>query len=111
LGYLEAKSLIIERFSAKGHPERYADLATVVIKSAPDLIISENIPITRALAAATTTIPIVSWLGDPIRAGIVTSLARPGGNITGIVVEAGLEIAGKRLQILKEAVPWATKVK
>ena len=110
LGYIEGKNLVIERFSAEGHLVRVADLAGEVVKRNPELIVSENNLIARALGVATTAVPIVSWMGDPIRAGIVASLARPSGNITGVVVEAGAEIAGKRLQILKEAVPSAAKV-
>jgi len=110
LGYVEGEDLAIERFSAEGHPERYADLGRHVVNSNPDLIVSENNYIARALLAATTAIPIVSWMGDPVRSGLVASLARPGGNITGVAVDAGLEIVGKRLQILKEAVPSASKV-
>ncbi len=110
MGYAEGENLAIERFSAEGHPERYADIAIAAVKSNPDLIVSENNYIARGLGAATTAVPIVSWMGDPIRAGIVASLARPGGNITGVVTDAGLEITGKRLQILKEAVPSAVKV-
>jgi putative ABC transport system substrate-binding protein len=110
LGFVEGENLVIDRFSAEGHPERYPDLASEIIKDHPDLIVSENNPIARTLGATTTAVPIISWMGDPIKAGIVTSLARPSGNITGVVVEAGLEIIGKRLQILKEAVPSAAKV-
>ena len=63
-----------------------------------------------AVRAATGTIPIV-WIGvDPVQTGFAASLARPGGNITGVTVDAGIEISGKRLQILKEAVPSASKV-
>jgi putative ABC transport system substrate-binding protein len=62
------------------------------------------------LKAATATIPIVAIGADPVRMGIVPSLARPGGNITGVSVDAGLEIAGKRLELLKEAVPRISKI-
>jgi len=109
-GFVEGDNLVIDRFSAEGHPDHLADLAGEVVKRNPELIVSENNLIARAFGAATTAVPIVSWMGDPIRAGIVASLARPGGNITGVVVEAGAEIAGKRLQILKETVPSAAKV-
>jgi putative tryptophan/tyrosine transport system substrate-binding protein len=74
------------------------------------VIVVSGDAIAQAARASNDTIPIV-WLGaDPIRAGLVTSLARPGGNITGVTVRAEIEIWGKRLQILKEAVPSASRV-
>jgi putative tryptophan/tyrosine transport system substrate-binding protein len=74
------------------------------------VIVASTDPIAVAARAASGTIPIVWIGGDPIRAGLATSLAHPGGNITGVSVYAGVEIWGKRLQILKEAVPSASKV-
>ena len=100
LGYAESANLTVERYSAEGRPERFAELATEIVARQPDLIVAQ-----RALQKATGTIPIVAIIGDPIGSGIVSSLARPGGNITGVSVDAGSEIYGKRLQILKEAVP------
>src|SRR6202023_4163545 len=64
----------------------------------------------KAFTAATATIPIVSITGDPIAGGLITNLARPGGNLTGVSINAGIEIHGKRLQILKEMIPSAAKV-
>src|SRR5205807_4603976 len=58
-----------------------------------------------AFSAATSTLPIVAFMLDPLKAGLVTNLAKPGGNLTGITLDAGIEIWGKRLEILKEAVP------
>jgi len=81
-----------------------ADLAREVVNRNPDLIVASTDAIARAVRAATDSIPIVWIGGDPIQAGFATSLARPGG------VFAGSEIFGKRLQILKEAVPSASKV-
>jgi putative ABC transport system substrate-binding protein len=109
LGDVEGQNLIVERYSAEGRTAGYADLAREVVTRKPDVIVAAT-AITQAVNAAAPTIPIV-WVGaDPIRAGLVTSLARPGGNITGVSVDAGIEIWGKRLQILKEAVPSASKV-
>jgi ABC transporter substrate binding protein len=110
LGHIEGENLIVDRFSAEGHAEHLVDMAREVVKRRPDVILSEANGIARALAAATTTIPIVSWMGDPITFRLVTSLARPDGNITGIAVDAGWELVGKQLEILKEAVPSATKI-
>ena len=105
LGYTESANLTVERYSAEGRPERFDGLATEIVARQPDLIVANQNPLVRALQKATGTTPIVAIIGDPIGSGIVSSLARPGGNITGVSVDAGIEIYGKRLQILKEAVP------
>jgi putative tryptophan/tyrosine transport system substrate-binding protein len=80
-----------------------------VVSRKPEVIVAANDAIAKAARAATGTIPIVWIGGDPIQAGLAASLARPGGNITGVTVFAGVEIWGKRLQILKEAVPATSK--
>jgi putative ABC transport system substrate-binding protein len=105
LGFIEGENLIIDRYSAEGKRERYADLAREVVNSKPDLIAVAGTPLTLALMAATTSIPIVAITGDPIRQGIVSNIAHPGGNVTGVSVDAGFEIWGKRLQLLAEAIP------
>ena len=105
LGYVEGENLIIERYSAEGHHERYADLARHIVSSSPDLIVTGTNPVVIAFKAATNTLPIVAFMLDPLKAGLVTNLAKPGGNLTGITLDAGIEIWGKRLEILKEAVP------
>src|SRR5262249_37256577 len=101
----EGKNLIVDRYSGGGQRERYVDLAREIIAAQPDAIYSVCTPITRALKGVTNTIPIVALTGDPIRFGLISSLAHPGGNVTGISVDAGLEIWGKRLEFLAEAVP------
>jgi ABC-type uncharacterized transport system substrate-binding protein len=108
LGYVEGENLIIERYSAEGHHERYADLAREIVTRNPDVIVTGTNPVVIAFKAATSTIPVVAFLLDPLKAGLVTSLARPGGNLTGITLDAGIEIWGKRLQMLKEAIPSTT---
>ena len=110
LGYVEGKNLIVERYSAEGHHERYADLAREIVTRNPDLIVTGTNPVVIAVAAATSTIPIVAFMLDPLKAGLVNSLGRPGGNLTGITLDAGTEIWGKRLQMLKEAIPSTAKV-
>jgi len=105
LGYIESENLIIERYSAEGHHERYADLAREIVASSPDLIVTGTNPVVIEFKAATSTIPIVAFMLDPLKAGLVTNLAKPGGNLTGITLDAGIEIWGKRLELLKEAVP------
>src|SRR5262249_17791597 len=109
LGYVEGENLVIERYSAEGHHERYADLAREIVTRKPDLIVTGTNPVVRAVTAATNTIPVVAFMLDPLKAGLVTSLARPGGNLTGITLDAGIEIWEKRLQMLKEAMPSTVK--
>jgi putative ABC transport system substrate-binding protein len=109
LGYVEGENLIIERYSAEGHHERYADLAREIVTRNPDVIVTGTNPVVIAFMAATSTIPVVAFMLDPLHAGLVTSLARPGGNLTGITLDAGIEIWGKRLQMLKEAIPSTAK--
>lgn len=109
-GHVEGGDLVIERYSAEGHPERLPALAAEVAAKAPDVIIAASGPVAQAFAAATTSIPIVALFPDPVRSGLVANLARPGRNITGVSVDAGVEIVGKRLQMLKEAMPAAKKV-
>jgi putative ABC transport system substrate-binding protein len=109
LGDIEGQNLTVERYSGEGRPEGYADLAREVVSRNPDVIVPISPPIMRAVSAVTGTIPIVGS-GAYTDLGLVPSLARPGGNITGITVDTGFEIYGKRLQILKEAVPSASRI-
>jgi putative ABC transport system substrate-binding protein len=110
LGDVEGENLTVDGYSGGGRPEGYADLARDVVTGNPDVIVASGNAIALAVHAATGTIPIV-WIGaDPTQAGLAASLAHPGGNSTGVTVDAGIEISGKRLQILKEAVPSASKV-
>jgi putative ABC transport system substrate-binding protein len=110
LGYVEEQNLVIERYSAEGHHERYAELVREIVTRNPDLIVTGTNPVVIAFKAATNTIPVVAFMLDPLEAGLVTNLARPGGNLTGITLDAGIEIWGKRLELLKEAVPSTAKV-
>jgi len=110
LGDVEGQNLTIERYSGEGRPEDFADLTRRVVDSNPDLIVAITNQVALAARTATGTIPIV-WTGvEPVRAGLARSLAHPGGNITGITIDTGNEIWGKRLQILKEVVPSASKI-
>ena len=109
-GYLEGKNLIVQRHSAEGRSDLLPDLASVVVASRPDLIIARGGQYTQVLAAATASIPIVATFADPVKYGLVASLAQSGSNITGVSVDAGIEIVGKRLQFLKETVPTISKV-
>ena len=97
-------------YSGEGRPEDFADLTRDVGSSNPDVTVALGDAVARAVRAANGSMPIVWMGGNAIDAGLATSLARPGGNITGVSVFAGYEIYGKRLQILKEAVPSVSKV-
>ena len=109
LGDVEGQNLTVDRYSGEGRPEGYADLAREVVSRNPVVIVAANDATAQAARGETGTIPIVWIGGDPIQAGLAASLAHPGGNVTGVTVYAGVEIWGKRLQILKEASPTASK--
>ena len=111
LGYVEGKNLVIERRSAEGRPERLDALATELVRLNVDVIVTGSNPVIRAVKRATATIPIVMAVSrDPVGAGFVASLSRPGGNITGMANEPGPEILGKNVEILKEAAPKTSRV-
>jgi putative ABC transport system substrate-binding protein len=110
LGYIEGVNLVVTRYSAEGREERYPDLCQEVVRTNPDIIVTARSNLALSFKAATNTIPVVAVMGDPVAFGIVANIARPGGNITGVAVEAGQEIWGKRLQVLREVVPTAAKV-
>ena len=86
LGYVEGQNLGVERYSGEGRPERYAELARDVVNTHPDLIFAVGTSLSLDFKMATTTIPIVMVIGDPIASGLVASIARPRGNITGATV-------------------------
>ena len=110
LGYVEGQNLGVERYSGEGRPERYAELARDVVNTHPDLIIAVAARLSLDFKTATTTIPIVSLINDPIALGLVPSIARPGGNITGVTISGGLELIGKRMGLLVEAMPKLSTV-
>ena len=89
LGYVEGQNLMVERYSGEGRTEHYADLARDVVNTHPELIFSVTTRLALNFKAATTTIPIVTVTADPIAGGLVSSLARPGGNITGVSCRRG----------------------
>jgi len=111
LGYEEGRHVTIEYRWAEGQRDRLPDLAADLVRSRVDVILALGPASARAAKNATTTIPVVFvGSGDPIAEGLVSSLARPGGNVTGLAVIAGLEIVGKRLALLKEVVPGVTRM-
>ncbi len=111
LGYLEGKNIVLEYRYAEGKPERFLELAAEVVRRKVDIIVAVNEAGARAAENATKTIAIVivSVGPDPVEVGLVESLARPGANITGVTLVA-VELAGKRLELFKEAVPRLARV-
>src|SRR5262245_65584847 len=110
LGYVEGKNMVIEYRSAEGRDERFAELAAELVRLKVDVILTRGTPAALAAKDATPTIPVViTGVGDPVGQGIIVSLARPGGNITGlsaIVTDA----YPKRVELPKEVTPKATPI-
>lgn len=105
LGFVEGRNIVLDYRDAGGVLHRLATLAQELVQVSPDVIITSGPQATRAARQATSTIPVVMVVGeDPVAAGWVASLARPGGNITGVVL-LGPELDGKRLELLHQAVP------
>ncbi len=110
LGYVEGKNLVLEYRYAEGKPERLPDLARELATLKPNVIVALGGDVAPAAKAATDTIPIVIAVSlDPVQTGLVGGLARPGGNVTGVTF-ASSELAAKRLQFLKEAVPGISRI-
>jgi putative tryptophan/tyrosine transport system substrate-binding protein len=110
IGYIEGKNIVVEYRYAEGKMDRIADLVAELVKLQVDVLVSPNGPAVLAAKQATKTIPIVMVVVlDPVATGIVDSLARPGGNITGVST-LNRELSGKRLELLKEAVPRISRV-
>ena len=110
LGYEEGQNLVVERYSGEGRTERYAELAKAVVRSAPDLIFPFSAHMVQHFKEVADTLPIVAYTVDPVALGFATSLARPGGNITGVDPGAGVELWDKLLELLREVVPTASRV-
>jgi putative ABC transport system substrate-binding protein len=110
LGWTPGTSILIEYRYAEGKPERLPELAAELVRLPVDVIVASATVGVRAAQQATRTIPIVmSTLPDPLREGFIANLARPGGNTTGLTLDAE-ELAGKQLELLKEAVPTLSRV-
>src|SRR5438093_6980218 len=110
LGWIEGKNIAIEYRYAEGKRDRFPELAAELVRLKVDLIVVEGTGLALAAKSATTTIPIVvTTVGDPVSAGLVASLARPGANVTGLA-SLSPELNTKRLEILKDAVSKLTRV-
>jgi putative ABC transport system substrate-binding protein len=110
LGYVEGQSIVIEYRFAEGRPERLPTLAAELVRLKMSVIVATSSPAPEAAKQATRTIPIVfAVVGNPVAAGLVTSVARPGGNLTGLST-MGSEVVGKQLELLKEIVPKVSRV-
>lgn len=111
LGWTEGRNIAFELRSAEGRPERYPEIMTELVRLAVDAIVTPDTATARAAHQATRSIPIVMGAGgDPVEAGLVTSLARPGGNLTGFTLVVDALIFGKQLQLLKELAPRMARV-
>jgi putative ABC transport system substrate-binding protein len=110
LGYIDGQNVIIEYRSAEGRPERLPELATDLVRSKPDVIFALGGDVTPHAAKATQTIPIIyAMSADPVQLGLAASLAKPGGNSTGVTFLSD-QLAAKRLETFKEAVPRISRV-
>ena len=110
LGYVEGQTILLEFRYGEAKAERLPDLAAELVRLKVDVIVTSSTPTIHAVGQATRTIPIVmAFSGDPVGTGLVASLAKPGGNITGLS-DVGPEISGKQLELLKEAFPRISRV-
>jgi putative tryptophan/tyrosine transport system substrate-binding protein len=111
LGWVDGKNIVIEYRWAEGRADRLPDLAAELVRLKVDVIFAANTSVALAAKNATGTIPIVMATGgDPVGLGLVASLARPGGNVTGLSFSVGMETVGKGLELLKETVPKVRRV-
>src|SRR5262245_36739440 len=111
LGYIEGKNLVLEYRWAEGRPERFDELVADLVRQRVDIIVASSQAAALSAKRGTTTIPIVMVNAtDPVKAALVSSLARPGGNVTGLSQQLTPEICAKQLQLLKELLPKAVRV-
>jgi putative tryptophan/tyrosine transport system substrate-binding protein len=111
LGYVEGQTVAVEYRYAHGQVDRYAELAAQLVHLEVDVIVVPTGTATRAVKSVTSTIPIVMvGAGDPVGYGLVASLARPGGNVTGSSMQPGMELLGKQVELLKDAAPAISRV-
>ena len=110
LGYVEGRNVVIEFRGAGGQIDRFPSAAAELVALKPDVIVTSGYPATRAVMQASRTVPIVfAVASDPMAEGLVASLARPGGNVTGLSV-LGVELVAKRLELFKQAIPGISRL-
>ena len=109
LGWIEDQNVVVEWRGAEGKPEHLAGLAAALIQLKSDVIVATGAVASQAAKSATATVPLVTLTGDPVRIGLVSSMSRPGGNITGVSTVAP-ELAAKRLELLRVLRPTAIRV-
>src|ERR1700730_742323 len=109
MGYVVGHDLVLEERYADGNPERVPALVAELLALKVDVLLTPGTPITLAAQRATSRVPIVCVVGDPVRTGLVTSLARPGGNVTGLSLLSG-DYSVKWLELLKEVAPMARQL-
>ena len=109
LGYVEGETIVIEQRNAAGRSERLPELAAELVRLKVDVLVAPTTLAVQAAKKATSTIPIVMFAADPVGTGLVASLARPGGNVTGLS-DLHADMVTKRLQLLKDVVPSASRV-
>ncbi len=111
LGYVEGKNLVLEHRSAEGKNERLPEIMRELVSIKADVIVTVSNPMTRAAMDVTRTVPIVMAISNnPVEYGLVQSLSRPGGNVTGLTGSVGPDFPGKQLQLLKELLPRISQV-
>ena len=111
LGYVEGQNVILERRSAEGRFERFGDIVAELVRLKADVIVTPGDRLPQVAKGVTTTVPIVMARStNPVGAGLVQSLARPGGNITGLTTAVGPEIEAKRLEFLRAMLPRTSRV-
>src|SRR5262245_49975034 len=110
LGYVEGSNLVLEWRTAEGKFERIHDIVQELVSIKVDVIVTVTTPMTRAAKEVTQTVPIVMTSDNPVEEGLIQSLARPGGNITGLTSHSGLEIQAKQVQLLKEILPRMSRL-
>jgi putative tryptophan/tyrosine transport system substrate-binding protein len=111
LGYVEGRNLILEHRSAEGRFERFGSLVAELVDLKADVIVTAGDPMTKVAIGITTTVPLVMAMStNPVGEGLVESIARPGGNITGLTTQVGPEIEAKRLELLRAVLPGLSRV-
>jgi putative ABC transport system substrate-binding protein len=109
-GWIDGKTVVIERRSAEAQWDRVPALFADIVRQEPDVLVTTSHRMVRAARDATTTIPIVMYMSDVVGRGLATSLARPGGNVTGLDIDVTSDLIAKRAQLLKEAVPGLARL-